>query len=395
MASFLSPSLASVLLLTLACGSTPAPDGSSSGGAGSGGGGAAAGGASATGGFAGTVAAGGNGGALAAGSGGQAAAGSAGSGGGALQGTVQIYWIDVEGGAATLLVAPNGQTLLADAGWSGDRDAQRIEQALHDAGAAKLDYMITTHYHGDHVGGVPDLAKRVTIDHFYDHGATVEPGGLFDAYVATAGQKRTIAKAGDTLKLADLELTFVTAAGKVIDPALPTAIANEYCASSMDVTATAGEENPMSLGFVAKFGDFEFVDLGDLTLMIELDLMCPTNRIGVVDLYQVNHHGQNISSSPQLVHSFAPTVAVMDNGASKGGAATTFDVLNVSPGLQALWSLHWVDGNDAAHNAEEALIANLSDGPDTANWIRALVESDGSYTLTNGRTGMSRTYQTR
>jgi beta-lactamase superfamily II metal-dependent hydrolase len=308
---------------------------------------------------------------------------------------LRIHWIDVEGGAATLIVAPTGETILVDAGWAGDRDPNRIVTVLkNEVQAKQLDYMITTHYHGDHVGGVAALAGLFPIKRFVDHGDTVEPGATFNNYLAVAGAARTVVKPGDKLTFGDVELTFVTAAGQVIDPPLPGAIPNTTCAGATMKSEVGGAENPMSVGFVLRYGKFDFVDLGDLTWNVEQKLMCPTNRIGLVDLYQVNHHGADLSSSPQLVHGLAPTVMVMNNGATKGGSASTFDVLRASPGLQDLWALHRVTANDAQHNADEALTANIAT-PDVAHGIKAVVLSDGTYTLTNGRNGTSRTYTSR
>jgi competence protein ComEC len=308
---------------------------------------------------------------------------------------LRIYWIDVEGGAATLIVAPTGETILVDAGWAGDRDPNRIVTVLkNEAQAKQLDYMITTHYHADHVGGVPTLAGLFPIARFVDHGDTVEPGATFNSYLAVANTARTIVKPGDNLTFGDVELTFVTAAGQVVDPPLPGAMPNATCAGATMKADVAGAENPMSVGFVLRFGKFDFIDLGDLTWNAEQKLMCPTNRVGLVDLYQVNHHGLDLSSSPQLVHALAPAVVVMNNGATKGGAPGAFDVLRASPGLQDLWSLHRVTANDAQHNAEEALTANVA-APDAAHGIKAVVLSDGTYTLTNARNGTSRTYMSR
>jgi competence protein ComEC len=308
---------------------------------------------------------------------------------------LRIDWIDVEGGAATLIVTPTGETILVDAGWAGDRDPNRIVTVLkNEVQAKQLDYMITTHYHADHVGGVPALAGLFPITRFVDHGDTVEPGANFNNYLTVANAARTIVKPGDKLTFGDVELTFVTAAGQVVDPPLPGAIPNPHCAGATMKSEVGGAENPMSTGFVLRFGTFDFVDLGDLTWNVEQRLMCPTNRIGPIDLYQVNHHGMDLSSSPQLVHGFAPIVAVMNNGAMKGGAPSAFDILRASPGILDLWALHRVTANDAQHNAEEALTANIAT-PDAAHGIKAVVRSDGTFTLTNGRNGVSRTYQSR
>jgi competence protein ComEC len=308
---------------------------------------------------------------------------------------LSIFWIDVEGGAATLLVAPTGETILVDTGFGGDRDAGRIAQVLQEeAGAARVDYLITTHYHTDHVGGVQALSALLPIERFYDHGSSVESGQLFDTYVQVAGEKRTTVNAGDILQLGALTLTFVTSAGKVIDAPLPGGGPNPLCPSDVVKDRDGGAENAQSIGFVARFGDFDFVDLGDLTWAVEQLLMCPTSRLGPVDLYQTNHHGMDISNSPQLVHALAPSVAVMNNGASKGGSPATFEVLRSSPGLSDVWAMHQVTGNDAEHNAAPELTANLA-GPDAAHFISAVVQPGGAYTLTNSRNGTSKTYVAR
>jgi competence protein ComEC len=322
--------------------------------------------------------------------------GSAGMGGGANDSApLLIYWIDVEGGAATLLVAPNGEVVLVDAGNPGERDAQRIAKVLQgELQVDAIDHMIVTHYHGDHVGGVPVLAGLVPIKKYYDHGATVQASGSFDDYVALAGDDRTLLEAGDELPLGDVTLSFVTGAGKVIEPPLAGALTNPLCPSNQTKNMDGGAENGQSLGFVARFGAFDFLDLGDLTWDIEQLLMCPTNRVGVVDLFQVNHHGLDFSNSPQLVHAVAPTVAVMNNGATKGGHAEVFETLQASPGLQDVWAVHEATQNDALHNAAPELIAN-PDGNDAAHYLKAVIQADGSYTVTNGRNAVSRSYASR
>jgi len=337
------------------------------------------------------------GGATGAGGAGWAATGGVG-GGAAARSTLDIHWIDVEGGAATLLVAPTGESLLVDAGFPGndDRDVDRVLAALATAGVTRLDHVITTHYHTDHVGGVTALASRFTVGRFIDHGPTVEGGSLFSGYMtAIAGRTRVIARPGDRFQLGEVEILILTAAGEVIDPPPTGSGANALCAGAAMMDERPTDENPQSVGFVARFGSFDFLDLGDLTWQVEDRLVCPTNRVGMVDLYQVSHHGLGISNSPQLVHAVAPVVAVMNNGATKGGETAAFDVLRTSPGLEALYQLHRSMNTDAAHNSEEALIANVSTSPDGAYGLRAQVARDGTFTITNGRTGQGRTFQAR
>jgi competence protein ComEC len=362
-------------------------------------------GAGAVGGNAGVGGRGGNGGGGGAGRGGAAGggagtggAGTGGAAGGVARPTLDIYWIDVEGGAATLLVAPSGQSLLVDAGFpgNGDRDVNRVVDVLtNQARITQLDYVVTTHYHTDHVGGVTALARRFPVTRFLDHGPSVESGALFSDYMAAiAGKTRTIVRPGDRLSLGELEIIFATSAGEVVDPPLPTAVANPGCAGGTTMPERPTDENAQSVGFVARFGSFDFVDLGDLTWQVELRLACPMNRIGLADLYQVSHHGLAISNAPQLVHSLAPLVAVINNGATKGGERATSDTVFASPGIQDVWQVHRATSANARNTAEE-LIANITTSPDAAHFIRASVTRGGAFTLTNGRTGAARTYQAR
>jgi beta-lactamase superfamily II metal-dependent hydrolase len=397
-------------------GGRPSPD-AAAGGAGMAGGGA--GGTNATGGSSGGAGAPGSGGSTTGGGGrggggGGAAGGAVGGGGtggssvspdggpaqdGGGAGTLRIYWIDVEGGAATLLVAPNGETVMVDAGFpgNGDRDLNRILAVLQtEVGATRIDHLITTHYHTDHVGGVAPLANRFPVGRFIDHGPTVEAAAPFTSYMNAIGTRtRVIVKPGDRMQLGDLELVFVTAHGQVIEPALVASGPNPFCTGATVKPGSTTDENPMSVGFVARFGKFDFLDLGDLTWAVEHQLVCPSNRVGPIDLYQVNHHGLDSSGSPQFVHAIAPTVAVMNNGATKGGAASTFETLKASPGIRDIWQLHRSMNNDAQHNTEEALMANPAASPDAGHFIKASVDRDGNFTITNGRTGLSRTYPSR
>lgn len=399
-----------ILALALATGgggacAGPAGGGGGSGGAASGGdtgsGGRGSGGRAASGGSAAAGGApsnaggsGGTGGAAATGSGGSVSTG--GTAGGA--GTLDIYWIDVEGGGATLMVSPSGQTLLVDGGFPGnnDRDLNRILAVLNDqVRVTKLDYVITTHYHVDHVGGITALASRFPVGQFIDHGPSVEMGRDYNDYLAAIADKtRVIVKPGDRVPFGDVEIVIVSSAGALIDP-LPTAVANPHCEGAPQMAERPTDENAQSVGFIARFGAFDFVDLGDLTWAVEDRLACPTNRLGTIDLLQVSHHGLNQSSSPQLVHGLAPLVAVVNNGASKGGSLPTWETLQSSPGIGDIWSLHRVTANDAAHNAIESLTANLTTSPDGAYLVRASVARDGSYTLVNTRTGESRTYRAK
>ncbi|HEY0705815.1 MAG TPA: MBL fold metallo-hydrolase [Polyangia bacterium] len=309
----------------------------------------------------------------------------------------RIYWIDVEGGAATLLISPTGQTLLADAGWES-RDATRIAAVLQqETGAKTLDYFLATHYHVDHVSGAPALAGMVKINNFIDHGPSVEGGGEFNQYqnavrTSMAEAKRMTAMPGTKVMLGGVELTILTAGGRVVT-GMPTATANPAC-TGFTPPVDQQDEDPQSVGFVARYGKFEFVDLGDLTGGVEHKLVCPMNQVGQVDLFQASQHGSNQSNIQPLAAGFEAQVVVFNNGASKGGDGPVFQRFRTAPGIKDVWAMHKKTGQSAMQNADDALIANLG-GADMANWLKATVQADGTFTMTNGGTKMTRTYQSR
>ena len=317
--------------------------------------------------------------------------------------TLDIYWIDVEGGAATLIVTPEGETVLMDAGWPGfdGRDADRIKEVLsREAGAEKIDYFITSHFHRDHVGGLPQLAAIVPIGKFVDHGDSVEldrKGGpeLWESYLAVARGKRLEAIPGEKLPLSGAELIFVASHSRFPAEPLPGGAENPHCRDARLLEEDTGE-NGKSVGFVVRFGDFEFLDLGDLTWNYEHELACPVNRVGEVDLYQVTHHGLPTSAAPQQVWAARPAVAVMNNGPRKGGRPEAYEVLEKSPDIEDIWQVHLSLETDAAHNTDRKMIANFEETDDCkGHWIKTSVKADGSYTVSNSRNGFSKTYKAR
>ena len=317
--------------------------------------------------------------------------------------TLDIYWIDTEGGASTLIVTPAGESVLMDAGFGGfnDRDPARIERvAKQEAGLTKIDYLLTSHFHGDHAGGLEGLKKRIPIGRFVDHGESVDKDGgdgkaLWEKYLAVAGQARHTVKPGERLPLKGVELVFVAADGAALTTPLAGGAANPLCGSFKPQPEDKGE-NGRSLGFLLRSGAFEFVNLGDLSWNFQQRLACPVNVLGVVDLFQATHHAVRDDVLPQQMWAMAPTVAVMNNGPVKGAGAIAVETILRSPGLQDVWSLHKLLANDAAHNAPEPLTANLgaTDGCQGA-WIRARVMGDGTFTLTNSRTGFSKSYRVK
>jgi beta-lactamase superfamily II metal-dependent hydrolase len=311
---------------------------------------------------------------------------------------LEIHVIDVEGGQATLFVLPSRESLLVDTGFPGNngRDADRIAAAAKRAGLSKIDTVVITHYHADHVGGVPALAERLPIARFVDHGPTVEKGdaptALYNGYVAIRDKgQHTIAKPGEGVRVGDLDVRFLSAAGALITKAVDGAGApNPLCAgyTPKDPDPT---ENAQSVGMLLTYGRFRMLDLGDLTWNKEHDLVCPNNLVGTVDLYLTTHHGMNISGLPALVHAVHPRAAIMNNGARKGGTPEAWTGVRTSPGLEDLWQLHYATASDAAHNAPEPFVANMDET--TGYEITVSAQRDGTFTITNARNGHSKTYK--
>lgn len=315
-------------------------------------------------------------------------------------GKLRIFVIDVEGGQSTLFVTPEKHSLLIDTGWPdfGGRDAGRIAAAAKEAGISKIDDVILTHYHVDHTGGVPQLVARIPVGTFIDHGPLREPGDkptvdAYDAYqkvLATGKYKHITAKVGEVLPIQGMTVKVLTADGAMIQNPLPGAgQPNPFCKVS-EKRAADQTENARSVGSLITFGKLRILDMGDLTWDKEMDLMCPNNRIGHVDLLIVSHHGWFHSSSPALVDAIAPRVAIMDNGATKGGSKPTVETIRKIPGLEAEYQLHYSEeaGSD---NPPEAFLANLH-GPDTGFGIEVVASPSGSFSVRNGRTGKTAEY---
>ena len=315
---------------------------------------------------------------------------------------LQIYFVDVEGGQATLFVTPEGQSLLIDAGWPGNdgRDADRIVAAAKLAGISKIDYVLITHFHNDHVGGVPQLVARIPVGTFIDHGEnrettngpTVQGWQAYQQVLGTGKFKRITAKAGDVLPIQGMRASVVSSDGALIDKPLPGAGAENSACKNSEQRPADQTENPRSLGTLVTFGKLKLLDLGDLTWDKETELMCPRNKLGKIDIYIVSHHGWFQSSSPALVYGIDPRVAIMDNGAKKGGTPSAWDIIKASPHLEDLWQLHFSEEGGAAHNTPEPFIANLSGTEDAANYLKLTASTDGSFDVLNSRTSTTKHY---
>ncbi|MEI9971159.1 MAG: MBL fold metallo-hydrolase [Ignavibacteriota bacterium] len=313
---------------------------------------------------------------------------------------LQIYAIDVEGGKSTLFVSPSGESMLVDTGYDGfhDRDADRILAAAHDAGIHQIDYLVITHYHKDHAGGVRQLASKIKIVNFLDHGANFESvkdnGDVVSAYEAVRSQgKHSVVQAGDAIPIGGIHVVVVTAAGKAIDkPLVGAGQPNPTCDSYKPIAVDTGE-NSHSIGMWIAYGQFHAVDLGDLYWNQEHDLACPANKLGKVDLYLTTHHAKKTSGSPQMVWALAPKVSVMNNGPDTGGSVEAWQTIHDSPGLLDLWQLHLATGNDAAHNAADSFLANTASGDKCeGKWIKIDARQDGSFTVTNSQNRFTKTY---
>jgi len=318
---------------------------------------------------------------------------------------LDIYWVDVEGGGATLIVTPEGQSLLVDTGNPApdDRDAKRIFRATQKAGLKKIDYLMITHHHSDHIGGAPALAKLIPIEHFLDHGDSIETqdprtAKIWDAYKALADGKRTTLKPGDKLPLKGLDALVVASNGQVIaSPVKGASTAeNPYCKDAQQKPPDT-TENQRSAGILLTYGKFKFLDLGDLTWDVEMRLACPVNKLGTVTLFQTTHHGffHDFSGAPAHVLALKPQIVIVNNGATKGWQNSAWDTVQKIPGLEDVWQLHRAMGPNRDHNVKPDQIANLEATPHEGHWIMASVTRDGKITVTNERTGFSKTYTAR
>jgi beta-lactamase superfamily II metal-dependent hydrolase len=345
--------------------------------------------------------------------------------------TLDVYVIDVEGGNATLFVAPTGESLLMDTGNVAPgavRDAGRIMAAIHDAGLTQIDHLIITHWHGDHFGGLSELAPQIPIREFIDHGPNMQPAPAADEFsqktypqiIASQHAKHTVAKPGDRIRLGAVEITVVTSAGQVIktppEGSLGGGKANPYCSEFK--SGEANLEDPQSIGIFLAFGKFRAAHFGDITKNKEFDLMCPNNPIGSIDVLLGLHHGQSSSNSPVIVHALHPRVAIMNDGTRKGGEPETMQTVHSSPGLEDLWQLHFSLLSGQEYTQPGMFIANTVDDPQpampiaplaapapgpgappppahngTAYWIKLSAQPDGTFTVTNPRNNFSKTYR--
>ncbi len=338
-----------------------------------------------------------------------------------------IYVVDVEGGNAVLFVSPTGESLLMDTGNAGavaaPRDAGRIMEAVHDAGLSQIDNLIITHWHGDHFGGLAELAKQIPIKHFYDHGPNVQPGQAADDFLKTtyaeltAKAQHTVLQPGDKIPFGAANINVVISGGKPIaQPLKGAGQRNPECANFQPIDNNA--EDPMSVGILVTYGKFKTLHIGDNTRNKEFELACPVNKIGTADLMLGMHHGQSSSNSPVLVHAVRPRVAIVNDGTRKGGEPFTMQSLFSSPGLEDVWEMHFSLLSGQEYTVPGYFIANDIDQPDAAMpkaawvappqgqqappapvhngkayFIKVTAQQDGTFTVTNTRNNFSKTYR--
>jgi beta-lactamase superfamily II metal-dependent hydrolase len=329
---------------------------------------------------------------------------------------LDIYFIDTEGGQATLFVSPSGQSMLVDTGFPGNqgaatpaeasapgitRDADRITAVLKQANVTVLDYVVITHYHGDHAGNAAELANRIPIRHFVDHGpymVELQPNRVapYLSYQPVRERAHTIVpKPGDKIPVAGLDVQVVSAAGDVLTKPMvgaPGAGApNLLCRDAKLKEQDATPENFESIGLVIRYGNFRLLDLGDLTWNQEHALACPNNLIGTFTVFHTTRHGDPHSGAPQLVHAIHARVALMNNGERKGGSPEYWQTVHEAPGLEDFWQIHRSAAGGAEHNSPEQFLANINE-TDHGHDIKMSVRSDGSFTMTNERTGFTKEY---
>lgn len=337
---------------------------------------------------------------------------------------LKIISVDVEGGAAVLFLTPEGKSMLIDTGFPpgggtqrstpgfpppGPQDAERIAKAAATLGIKKLDYLLITHYHGDHIGGLEALLAKLPVDTFIDHGPNREippanlpperragtPQARYPALVAAEqGHIHILARPGETLDIGSMHIQFVSADGNVLNAPLAGAgKANPDCAGVKQATNDGGDENNRSVGSLITFGKTRILYLGDLTWNKEIELLCPVNRVGPVDVYFVTGHGMNLSSSPPT-RALDPLVAIMQNGPTKGGDDSVINMVNSYPSLQGFWRTHYTVRYPAL-NGDPNYIANPDWLPEQAYNISLSITPKGRITVVNGRSTFSKTYNAR
>ena len=330
--------------------------------------------------------------------------------------TLDIYTIDVEGGKSVLIVSPSGQSMLIDAGWPEApgrvASVDRIVETVKGAGLKQIDHLVISHFDGDHLGDVPQLASKIPIRHIYDHGefqpAPANPDPQFKARADAALERfraydevrrkigHTVLKVGDKVPIKGVDVEVLTANGKLLEKPLKGAgQPNPLCTAHPQAAVIERDvEDNLSVGLLITLGKFRMLDLADLEAHHSHELVCPNNLIGTVDVYHVNVHGQFKGIAPELIGAVHPRVAIMGNGARKGADPPSWPVLRATPGLEDIWQDHYSAAGSKDTNPPDDYIANL-EPVDGGKLIKLSAESNGKFTLTNTRNGFSKSYAAR
>jgi competence protein ComEC len=367
---------------------------------------------------------------------------------------LQMISVDVEGGGGTVFVTPNKRVVVIDTGnpeasaaTGNYPSAQRLVDAVKAAGGTKVDYLITTHYHGDHIGGLEGFIKRIKIDDFIDHGENREVRGATNSgaggiigpdwrvlgpdgrpaagrggvvppppadpnvpppnstegqyrnylkMIAGTGAKHRVVKTGEHIRLDGMDIHIVSA-DAVMPAKAPVGSrgAVPECAAMPAMPANGGEENARSTSVVITYGKTKIAAFGDLTWDREKELVCPEDKVGKVDVYLSSHHGTVMSGSPALVNTLQPIVTIMGNSPTKGGHPERVKTIQSSPRNQGLWMLH-AARNTPEVNGDPNMIANPDPAVgavDKANNLRLRIRLNGDITVINERNGYNRTYK--
>jgi competence protein ComEC len=312
-----------------------------------------------------------------------------------------IYWVDVEGGGATLIVTPAGQSILIDAGEDLDRDATRIaDVAKKQANLQRIDILIATHWHADHYGGFSRLSKLIPLGEFYDHDNV--PKTLYEdpsfpklmpLYQKLVAGKSNSLKAGETIPLKGaVTLECMASNRNVASSRQPDPNSNSACASKPAVKPD-DTDNANSLAFKVTYGGFTFYDGGDLTRDIEEKLVCPKNLLGEISLYQTDGHGMDVSNSRFFLNTVRPRVVVVNNGPKKGAEVDSMKSILSLPGVETVWQVHRNIQTKAELNTQPQYVANAEEKC-SAQFLKATVQPDGSFMIeTSG--GSKRSYAPR
>lgn len=317
---------------------------------------------------------------------------------------LKVFWIDVEGGGATLIVTPAGESVLVDAGNPGGRDPGRIAKTAKElAHLARIDFLVVTHLHNDHFGGVAELASMIPIGTLYENGivnapATEQAQPTVAAFRTARVAKRVVVKPGDVIPLkqsaggAPVALRVLSARQTFAPTPAPRPNA-ENCGNLTEKPVDTSD-NANSVAMRLELGAFRMFLGGDTTWNVEAKLVCPGDRVGRVDVYQSVHHGLDQSNNPALIRTLQPRVVVFNNGVRKGFENGVVATVKATPSVQGVYQVHR-SLREGADNFDPSHIANRDEAC-SGEGISMSVAGDGkSYEIGVPSTGHSQRYDVR